>query len=574
LIEDVYEPLARYRDEFREKFATLAREKFKELAKRSGVNVRANRALVAEIKKLQERAVATSSKKSCYGCLMAIGFVVAAAALIGVMAADGSDSETKGMCILGIIVGLGFGIAMIPLFKSAADLLGGLRAGIDAKKEAAWRQMEPLNQLYTWDLTVKLIEATVPRLAFDPYFTAGRLESLRQQYGWDDSFNEDKSVVFAQSGEINGNPFVFAQYLDMEWGTKTYHGEKEISWTEWEEDEEGRERPVTRTETLTASVTKPIPVYNEHKTLIYGNDAAPNLSFSRKPSGWTGNDGGFWSSFQKKRRLKELKEFSRNLDDDSNFTLMNNHEFETWFHAKDRDDEVEFRLLFTPIAQAQMLELMKDTQVGYGDDFEFLKRNKINMLPSRHLDESDIDTDPSRFHSWDYDVAYANFMETNTQYFKNVYFSLAPLLAIPLYQQTRTHEEIWKDVLAHRHASFWEHEAIANYHGGDVFRHPKCVTQNILKTNVVRREGEECTVAVTAYGYEGVDRVYHEEVYGGDGKWHDVPVHWTEYLPVQRTSNMCLNEGGEASEKFRDRAAASAASAWRRSILSFPACDV
>ena len=29
MIEDVYEPLARYRDEFRGKFATLTREKFK-----------------------------------------------------------------------------------------------------------------------------------------------------------------------------------------------------------------------------------------------------------------------------------------------------------------------------------------------------------------------------------------------------------------------------------------------------------------------------------------------------------------------------------------------------------------
>ena len=53
MIEDVYEPLARYRDEFRKQFATLAREKFKELTERSGVDVKANRALVAEIKKLQ-----------------------------------------------------------------------------------------------------------------------------------------------------------------------------------------------------------------------------------------------------------------------------------------------------------------------------------------------------------------------------------------------------------------------------------------------------------------------------------------------------------------------------------------
>ena len=569
MIEDVYEPLARYRDEFREKFAALAREKFRELAKRSGVNVGANRALVAEIKKLEAKADSESSKKSCFGCLMAAGFVVAAAALIGAVAADGSDSETKGMCILGVIAGCVLGMAMIPFFSAAAEQLDGIRSRIAAKRDAAWGQMAPLNRLYTWDLTVKLIEATVPRFAFDQYFTAGRLDSLRRQYGWDDSFNDGKSIIFAQSGEINGNPFVFAQYLDMEWGEETYHGEKEISWTEWEADAEGRERPVTRHETLTASVTKPIPRYNERKMLIYGNDAAPNLSFSREPSGLAGNDEGFWNWIRKRRRLKELQDFSRNLDDDSNFTLMGNHEFETWFHAKDRDNEVEFRLLFTPIAQTQMLSLMKDTKVGYGDDFAFIKQRKINMLASKHLSEADIDTDPSRFHNWDYDAAYANFMEANTRYFKNVYFSLAPLLAIPLYQQTRTHEEIWKDVLAHRRASFWEHEAIANYHGDEAFRHPRCVTRNILKTNVVGRAEGECTVAVTAYGYRGVDRVHHEEVHGGDGEWHDVPVHWTEYLPVERTSNMCLSEGGEASEQFRGRAASSSASAWRRSILSF-----
>ena len=57
MIEDVYEPLARYRDEFREKFAALAREKFKELTLQSKVDVRANRVLVKEIKALQAEAV-------------------------------------------------------------------------------------------------------------------------------------------------------------------------------------------------------------------------------------------------------------------------------------------------------------------------------------------------------------------------------------------------------------------------------------------------------------------------------------------------------------------------------------
>jgi hypothetical protein len=133
----------------------------------------------------------------------------------------------------------------------------------------------------------------------------------------------------------------------------------------------------------------------------------------------------------------------------------------------------------------------------------------------------------------------------------------------------RSHADIWKGVLGNKVSSFWEHEAVANYHGEGQFAHPSCITRSILKTKVVERGGGESTIAVTAHGYKGVDRVDYEEVYGGDGNWHDVPVHWTEYLPVQRTSNMCLTESGAPSDMFKQRAAASRASAYRRSILSF-----
>ena len=569
MIEDVYEPLARYRDEFREKFAALTREKFEELAKRSGVDVGANRALVAQIKKSQEESDSASTRKSCFGCLMVAGFVGAAAALVCAIAMNGMDRQTQELCIIGIVAGLVLGIAMIPLFNAAAKRHASLESQIAAKKGAAWKQMEPLNRLYTWDMTVELIEATVPRLEFDPYFTADRLESLHSQFGWDDSFNDGKSIIFAQSGVMNGNPFVFGHYLDMEWGEKTYEGKKEISWTEWEEGLDGKRHLVRRYETLRAHVTKPIPVYSEQKLLVYGNDAAPNLSFSRQPSGLTGKDGELWSSIRKKWRLSRLKAYSRDLTDDSNFTLMSNHEFETWFHAKDRDHEVEFRLLFTPVAQTQMLNLMKDSTVGYGDDFTFIKRKKVNVLFSRHLDEATIDTDPSRFRNWDYDAAFSFFVQFNERYFKDAYFAMAPLLAIPLYQQMRTHEDIWKDVLGRKESSFWEHEAVANYHGEDKFKHPGCITRSILKTHVTRRESGESTIAVTAYGYRGEERTDYEEVYGGDGKWHEVPVRWTEYLPVQRTSDMCLSERDTPSDLFQRRAAASRESAFRRSILSF-----
>lgn len=569
MIEDVYEPLARYRDEFREKFAALTREKFQKLTQMSEVDVCANRVLVKRIKGLQKKAASARTKKTCYALLVALGMIGVLVALLGVLANQDAGTEVKGWWIAGIVVSVIFSGYMLYWFHAVAKRLAKLESKIESKKAIAWQQMEPLNRSYTWDLTVKLIEATVPRLAFDPYFTVERLSSLRSDFDWDDSFNADKSILFAQSGVINGNPFVFGHYLEMEWGEQEYTGTKEISWTEWETGVDGKRHSVRRYAVLRATVKKPIPVYKEHKILVYGNDAAPNLNFSRHPSGLSEKDGAFWNNIRKKRRLNDLKAYSRNLTDDSNFTLMSNHEFETWFHAKDRDNEVEFRLLFTPIAQSQMLHLMKDTTVGYGDDFSFLKQGKINMLISQHLSAATIDTNPSRFFNWDYDDAASMFQEINERYFKVVYFALAPVLSIPLYQQMRTHEEIWKDVLERKKSSFWEHEAIANYHGEEQFRHPDCITRSLLKTQVAQSEEGESTIAVTAHGYRGEERVCYETVFGQDGRYHEVPIHWTEYLPVERTSNLCLCERETPTDRFRRLAASSAASAYRRSLLSF-----
>lgn len=566
MTDDVYEPLSRYRDEFREKFARLTREKFAELTERSGVDVAANRRQVALIKALDARLSRARFKRTLLCILMIIGF---AGALVGGFLATRADADetVRSIAPLVAVFGVVLGVGMAILFAKAGKAVDELVRKIREAKEVAWRQMEPLNRLYTWNLTVGLIEATVPRLDFDPFFTAQRLADLRRLYGWDDSFNRGKSVLFAQSGIINGNPFLLGEYREMRWVQHTYTGSLSISWRELERDADGKTRMVTRHQTLHASVEKPVPSYPCEKVLIYGNDAAEALSFSRDPSGL--DAGGLGTTIRKWWRLRGLRSFSRNLDDESQFTLMNNEEFETWFHAKDRDNEVEFRLLFTALAQIQMLALMKDRETGFGDDFRFVKRCKLNFLFPKHLQDATIDTDPSRFRNWDYDAAAAFFRSFNEAYFRNVYFALAPLLAIPLYQQTRTHEEIWKGVVGSDASSFWEHESIANYFGGDRFRHPESITENILKTRVLSRQDGVSTVAVTAHGFRGEDRVDYVSVYGGDGCWHDVPVEWTEYLPVERTRNMTVTEADAPSNTFRARFESADIAAIRRTIRSY-----
>ena len=566
MLKDVYEPLSRYRDEFRTRFAELTRARFAELTKASGIDVAANRRQAALVRRLESGLDSARGTRRLYVFLLVLVLIAALSGLGVLFVSETLSGGAMAACVLVLLGSVPLGLGLRRKCKEAGTLVRSFEKRVAEGKSVAWNQMAALNGLYPWDVTLRLVEQTVPRLSFDAYFTSRRLEDLRRIYGWDDAFNEGRSILGVQSGVINGNPFVFGEYLEMEWGTETYTGSLVIEWEEEVEDDEGNVHTETRTQTLTASVEKPKPVYSRQKFVAYGNDAAPDLSFSRLPSGL--EEKGVVSALKKQWRLSRLKAHSRNLTDDSDFTLMSNHEFETWFHAKDRDNEVEFRLLYTALAQTQTLALLKDREVGFGDDFAFVKQKKVNFLFPQHLADAVIDVEADAFRDWDYDRAASKFQKVNEKFFKDVYFALAPLLAIPLYQQTRTHEDLWRGVVGSEACSFWEHEVSANRFGDEAFRHPDCITENILKTALVERTDGVSTVEVTACGYRGEDRLDYVSVFGGDGEWHEVPVEWVEYLPVERTSPMTVAEGRSAGPGSPKRGRWAGAALFRREIWS------
>ena len=557
MIEDVYEPLALYRDRFKTEYAEAATAFFEELVQRSGVDGDANAATVADIRAFDKQIGEADSSRSGWKTLRMLTVLLVIVAVIGVvfftlsvacpeMELPQVINGTWAAVCAAVTVG---GIALIlrvltPAIRTLDEHLRTLNDARAVKLQEAWAQLAPLNRLYEWDMIARLIQKTVPRLALDPFFSHARLAELRASFGWDDSFNADKSVIFAQSGEINGNPFVFAETLNFAWGTETYHGSLRISWQERVRDSDGKTRWVTRSETLHASVTKPAPKYARDKFIVYGNEAAPDLTFSRSPSSLSGSDGGMLDSWRMKRTVKKLENLSRNLDDNSGYTIVANREFAALFHATDRNNEVQYRLLFTPLAQQQMVALLRDKAVGFGDNFTFIKSRKVNIVWPAHLAGLDITAAPSLFSNYDLEAARRFFNAYSNDYFRAFYFALAPLLTIPLYQQHRSHADIYKDVYG-KTASFWEHEAIANFHGQAALKHPASVTENILKTRVTRTNGADggySEIAVTASGFRAEHRTDYVRKFGGDGKTHSVPVHWIEYLPVERTSALVVRE--------------------------------
>ncbi len=582
---DIYEPLVQYKKNFKASFESEAKLAFEELVKKSGVDIEANRALIAELK-ITEKNLKSQTRKRRWWSIVIFLSIVAALAPLGYGIYAVVKSLSVGMIVLSALAFIFFLsvyiFAVRPVTKRLNTTIKMLQNKADEIKAHAYEILEPLNKLYDWDMANRLVTKVVPKLQFDAYFNEGRLTELCDDFGLGDVIGKDGSVCAAQSGTINGNPFVIANAIQTEMGEETYTGTRTVSWKE-RQRVGNKYQTVTQYQTLVATITRPKPIYHRCSFLIYGNDAAPILTFSREPSELSGSDG-FFSRQALKSEISKLEKLSRNLDDDSDYTIMGNKEFEALFKTTDRNDEKEYRLLFTPLAQKQILQLLKDKKIGYGDDFYFTKARKINLIQAEHMNEVPIDGDPNRFVHYDLEEARKIFNTYCNDYFKSVYFSFAPLLSIPLYQQIKSQKTLYGEFA--RNSSSWEHEALANYFGDKYFADSRSQTQNIYKTSVEKRDENVAKIEVTGYGYATKKRTFTVSVMARNMRYYDVDVDWIEYIPVAKKSSMTIAElENYTTQKYRSLAESgsseynalskklgkrSSAAKYRRSIVAAP----
>ena len=527
-----------YVNTFAPRFRQVAKDTFAQLSKEAGVDINANRQTCKQLYKAQSDLKSVKSKL-CWTIFLCV--VMWGGAIGGGIAIYNMYDSFEPWEIVLIAIGIATALLLLfwkiqPLIKRLKSERNGLIEKTTKLEKEAWQQMAPLNRLYDWDILTRMMTQTVPKLEFDSYFTTQRLADLQEVYGWDGTFNQERSVIYSHSGLINGNPFVLCRTRKMEMGTKTYYGHKTIYWTTRERGSDGKMHTVRHSETLTASVTAPYPGYYEKTRLIYGNTAAPDLKFYRKQSGLANCEGSLSYRWQRRKLRKKSRDLTNN-----DFAMMTNEEFEVAFDTSNRNSNQQYALLFTPLAQANMLKLLKDNSASYGDDFDFEKNCMINTILPDHIQSIDLDMNPHQYQNFDYDKAEKDFYDINAQYFRAIYFCFAPLLCVPMYQQIRSQENIYgRDM--QRHSAFWEHEALANFWGQDHFKHPQCVTDCILKTKKEQTSGDSSSVTVYAYGYRVEQRISYITKWGGDGRTHKVPVYWDEYLPVTGKRRMDIAE--------------------------------
>ena len=378
-------------------------------------------------------------------------------------------------------------LVMIPLvLLKTTPRIKALQAEIteaDKRAEAllaeAYRQMQPLNSLFTDRDGLNLIEAVMPLVKFAERLTVNQEADMQINYDYCDHEDLEQSTLDVLAGHYNENPFLFENKLIHKMGTETYHGQKTIYWTETYRDSNGRMQTRSRSQTLYASVTKPKPYYHTQVVLNYCSQSGPDLSFSRDATHLERKSEREIERYVKKGERKLKKKTDKAIATNEDFVSMSNSDFEVLFDALDRTDEVQFRTLFTPLAQTNMVDLLL-SKTGFGDDFHFIKRKRTNKILSQHSQGRAINLLAKHYTSYSFDIIKANFTGKNTAFFKAVYFDFAPLLAIPAYQERPVHSLKPIPDYAQLYARK-ECEALSNCVDRSYMVHPHTKTQAILK---------------------------------------------------------------------------------------------
>ena len=518
----IYNPLEEYEGKFKNLHSDTTSRFFDSLTERSGVNIEENRKTVKEYNDFKENLSKLKRKLNWWRFLRVL------------------------MCITIILIPLVIW-KINPKIKGIKNDIEAVDKKIAELLALAHNQMAPLNALFTDRDCLKLIEETIPLVSFAPCFTVEQETDMITNYDFKDHENGEQSTLDVLSGHYNENPFLFENKLVHRMGVETYHGYKTIHWTETYRDSDGKTRTRSRSQTLHATVTKPKPFYNTQVLLNYCAQGGPELSFSRDATSLHLKSDREIERYVKRGERQLKKKTDKAIKNNQDFTSMSNTDFEVLFDALDRTDEVQFRTLFTPLAQTNMVDLIR-SEAGYGDDFNFIKQNRTNQIISQHSQNRVIIIPASAYVSYSFDIIKENFTNKNAEYFKAIYFDFAPIWAIPIYQERPVHS---LDPLPDysRKYSYKECEALANKVSAEYVVHPKTKTHAILKSTFISTQNQTDEISISASSYDIIPRVDYVSVHGGDGKWHNVPVNWDDYIPLEAKNNFFVTTLEKASNK-------------------------
>lgn len=527
-----YDPAAGFAQVYKEQFAAAADEFFENAVREGGIDASLNEQLSSELKKLQLQKEKKDGK--CTGLIVLLVLFGIALIVWGFWIGCSAPDDKKGMH-WAVFIPVACGIAALAFFKIIPDIkklsrqITLLEKQISEMYTRIRTLLEPLWSFFDWDTETNLISKVLPPFQFDKFLSLERLWDFSNSFGFSLVDDPDTTLTGIHSGTFYGYPFVFVEEIVFSMGEKVWSNSITITYREKTTNSEGKTVWVTRTQILTASITRPCPEYHTRRNFFFGHDAAPNLSFSRSPSFLSGGDGVL-NSLGKKYQLRKLRKFEQNLTDQSQYTMVANHDFEVLFRSENRDNEIEFRLLYTPLAQQYMVSLLNDRTAGYGDDFAYVKSNCVTRICSAHLNETSLTEGPFCTDKFELKEIKKLFLKNSSAFFRSLYFTFAPLMLIPSYNEPRLHTE--DSEAGCPTISECELEG-AVYYNKSYFEPEGSITETIFNIRNFNILPNGVAATIEGCSFSGRERVEYVKKWGADGKLHSIPVHWIEYIPIR-----------------------------------------
>lgn len=341
-----------YYKELQTKFKENANKYFDNLIEESGIDLKEHIEIADECNESGDNLYSKQVKHQQYSSYTGWLFAFAVLSLIPGLCLKAHDN----------IRGAIFFFVLIPLFAigSIYFFIKAKKAKIDEelasedyeeKENESWSDAWEFNQMLSDKDFKNILRQTTDEIEIDDCYTAKRFDYLEDLTGFELYSSEtDIGYTNAISGSIASNPFGIIQYKTVKMRDKTYTGSITASYTVRTTDAQGRPKTETRYETITASILRPAPFYESKCSVEYFNPACSNLKFERKASyKKLKNEKALYDYTKgKEKQLTEIAEIA--LAEGKNFTPLADTEFEIMFNALNRNDEKEFRMMFTPLA--------------------------------------------------------------------------------------------------------------------------------------------------------------------------------------------------------------------------------
>lgn len=536
------EPIKYYNDFLKEQLKNKLEEEYDKLVQTSGVDKEKNNKEIEEYIYNHNKAAEAKNNKAAQKkliILLAIAFIL----FILFKRVNDNPSNFFESAIFKVVVVVSciFLIIFLIAKMTQNDEINEKYSGY--ANDALCRAkdgMECFFNLFSEEKYIEIINSVLPSIKLYKIIPKSFEKYLNQisdhpiddfDYYFKSVADEDSCALIALYGTIEGKPFLFFKQKKFEMGEKTYVGSATYPYTDSYMDSDGEWHEETCYETIYASITMPFPMYNSSFTTLYFTDTAPNLHFHRYPFICNYDVESYVRSTVKKLNKKEKKEEAIYLAD---------KEFEALFNVQNRNNDVEFRMMFTPYVIKNMKELIR-SKVGPGNDFEYVKCGRISAVLYKNATVYEDHIIPSYSDVLNYSLEKTKqlFVEKGLLLFDSIYFSLAPILTIKLNSDGETINEDAKDI---NDTSFiinnYKHPFNAErlvYDNVDYIRPFGSVTDVIAKAEYISSDGEVNCFEINSSSFSVENKQESQYVVGCHVSGY-VTVYYDEYYAENATN--------------------------------------